>query len=149
MEKLKKELDDFITNFKTNIKRDYKEDKFFEYESDKNYSTNFADAEKMWEVKLYEPKKIKAKINVDISKINDKIFKYYKLVLEKYNYNSEDRTAFNEKIKFIFIFLSNIFDLTSNFLELYFKDEWLNLHFKLIDACLDINNPPRPSLGTH
>ena len=34
------------------------------------------------------------------------------------------------------------------FFQLYFKDNWLNLHLKLIDACLDINDPPKPSLGT-
>ena len=108
MEKLKKEIDDFITNFKTNIKRDYKEDNFFLYEGEKNYIIGFSELDKMWEVKLFEPKKITEKINVDISKINDKIFQYYKLVLDKYNYKSEDRKAFNEEIKFIFILLSNI-----------------------------------------
>ena len=148
MEKLKKEIDDFITNFKTNIKRDYKEDNFFLYEGEKNYIIGFSELDKMWEVKLFEPKKITEKINVDISKINDKIFQYYKLVLDKYNYKSEDRKAFNEEIKFIFILLSNIYDLSSNFFGFYFEENWLNLHLKLIDACLDINNPPEPSLGT-
>ena len=148
MEKLKKEIDDFITNFKTNIKRDYKEDNFFLYEGEKNYIIGFSELDKMWEVKLFEPKKITEKINVDISKINDKIFQYYKLVLDKYNYKSEERKEFNEEIKFIFILLSNIYDLSSNFFGFYFEENWLNLHLKLIDACLDINNPPEPSLGT-
>ena len=125
MEKLKKEIDDFITNFKTNIKRDYKEDNFFLYEGEKNYIIGFSELDKMWEVKLFEPKKITEKINVDISKINDKIFQYYKLVLDKYNYKSEDRKAFNEEIKFIFILLSNIYDLSSNFFGFYFEENWL------------------------
>ena len=149
MESLKKEIDDFIKNFKTNIKRDYKEDNFFLYEGEKNYIIGFSELDKMWEVKLFEPKKITEKINVDISKINDKIFQYYKLVLDKYNYKSEERKEFNEEIKFIFILLSNIYDLSSNFFGFYFEENWLNLHLKLIDACLDINDPPKPSLGTN
>ena len=148
MEKIKTELDTFIKNFKTNIKREYKEDNFFSKVGGKDYVANFLDSENMWEVKLYEPQKITGKINVDLVDINNKIFKYYKHILETYKYSTEERKEFNEEIKFIFILLSNIYDLTLNFLELYFKGDWLNLHLKLIDACLDINNPPSPGLGT-
>ena len=168
MEKIKTELDTFIKNFKTNIKREYKEDNFFSKVGGKDYVANFLDSENMWEVKLYEPQKITGKINVDLVDINNKIFKYYKHIgkinvdlvdinnkifkyyqhiLETYKYSTEERKEFDEEIKFIFILLSNIYDLTLKFLELYFKGDWLNLHLKLIDACLDINNPPSPSLG--
>ena len=147
MEKIKTELDTFIKNFKTNIKREYKEDNFFSKIGEKDYVANFLDSENMWEAKLYEPQKITGKINVDLVDINNKIFKYYQHILETYKYSTEERKEFNEEIKFIFILLSNIYDLTLNFLELYFKGDWLNLHLKLIDACLDINNPPSPSLG--
>ena len=148
MEKIKNELETFTKNFKTNIKREYKEDKFFSNVNEKNYVSNFNDTDEMWEVKLYEPQKITGTINIDIDGIIFKIFKYYKHILETYKFNTEERKEFNEKIKFIFILLCNIYDLTPNFLELYFKGDWLKLHFKLIDSCLDINNPPSPSLGT-
>ena len=49
----------------------------------------------------------------------------------------------------IFLLLSNIYDLFTNFLEIYFKNDWLSLHLKLINTCLDINNIPQPSLGSN
>ena len=49
----------------------------------------------------------------------------------------------------MFLILCNIYDLFPNALEIYFKDNWLKLHLKLIDACLNINDPPTLGLGTN
>lgn len=149
MEKIKEEIDGYIENFQTIFKREYKKDKFFSLDSDEHYFSEFKQLDKIWELKIVEPKKIEKRIEINLLDINDKLYKYYSEILQKYNYSTVDRTELNNSIYKIFTFLSNIYDLFPNFLEIYFKNDWLNLHLKLIDACLDINDPPKPSLGSN
>ena len=114
------------------------------------FSENFSEfnqLDKIWDIKIYEPEK-PSKINEKkLFDINDKIFKYYDYLLKKYNYSSTDRGEFENMISTIFLLLSNVYDLFPNFLEIYFKNDWLNLHLKLLNACLDENDPPKPTLG--
>ena len=148
MEKLKEEIDGYIENFETKFKREYKKDKFLSLDSE-DYFSEFKQLDKIWELKIVEPKKIEKRIEINLLDINDKIYKYYSQILEKYNYSTVDRNDLNSSICKIFTFLSNIYDLFPNFLEINFKNDWLNLHLKLIDTCLDINDPPKPSLGSN
>ena len=149
MEKLKEEIDRYIENFQTKFKREYKKDNFFSLDSGEQYFSEFKELDKIWELKIVEPKKIDKKLDINLFEINDKIYKYYSQLLTQYNYYTVNREELNDGISKIFIFLSNIYDLFPNFLEIYFKNDWLNLHLKLIDACLNINDPPKPSLGTN
>ena len=149
MEKIKDDIINCITNFKINFKREYKEDNFFSYDSNLRHFTGVDELEKIWEIKPIETIKVKDINQRYLVDINNKIYEYYKKLLEKYNYSTppENREEFNDMISKIFLLLCNIYDFFPNFLEIYFKKEWLNLHIKLIDACLDINNPPNPTLG--
>jgi len=149
MEKIKDDIINCITNFKINFKREYKEDNFFSYDSNLSHFAGVDELEKIWEIKPVETIKVKDINQRYLVDINNKIYEYYKKLLEKYNYSTppENREEFNDMISKIFLLLCNIYDFFPNFLEIYFKKEWLNLHIKLIDACLDINNPPNPTLG--
>ena len=147
MESIKKEINKITENFSSDFGREFKDDNFFL--KDDKYFASFKELEKMWDIKVIEPKKPNIINQKKLVDINDKIYKYYDQVLKKYNYSSTNREDFKEIIKKIFLLLCNIYDLFPNFLEIYFKNDWLNLHFKLIDACLDINNPPEPGLGSN
>ena len=150
MEKIKVDIISCINKFTLYFKREYKNNNFFSYDTDgNNFFSNFNELSKIWEIKIKEPVKVTNINERYLFEINNKIYTYYKYLLEKYNYSTEDRTEFNDMISKIFLLLSNIYDLFPNFLEIYFKEEWLKLHLKLIDACLDINNPPEPSLGSN
>ena len=132
-----------INNFEKIFGRQYKQDKF--------YSMNNENEQKksIWEVGLVDP----IKINIDAIKekliifINNITYQSYEEVLKTCNFSKGIRVEFVEEIEQIFFVLSNIYDLFPNYLEKYFKGDWLNLHLKLIDKCLDINSPPNPRLG--
>ena len=136
-----------IENFSKRFNRQYKEDNFFSPLPNNFHFKDFKSMDVINSLKIIEPKKPN-KINENtLIELNNKIYKYYEKLLEIYDYSLDDREEFDEMISIIFILLSNIYDLFPNFLEIYFKNDWLKLHLKLIDACLDLNDPPEPSLG--
>ena len=146
-EKIKKEILEFKETFSKNFDRVYNEDNFFSNNS-REHLAGFLELEKIWKIKADEPKKINIINSEKLLEINNQIYIYYNYLLESFNYNSSNRTEFDSIIKEIIFILCNIYDLFPNFLEIFFKNEWLNLHLRLIDACLDINDPPEPSLGS-
>ena len=148
MESIKNDIINYDKKFSSDFGREFKEDNFYPKDSDKNF-IGLNELEKIWDIKPIEPKTPNKINQKKLVEINDKIYKYYDYLLKIYNYSSTNRFEFKEMISKIFLLLCNIYDLVPNFLELYFKNDWLNLHFKFIDTCLDVNNPPEPSLGSH
>ena len=146
-EKIKNELLQFKESFPKIFGREYNEDDFFSNNS-KEYFNGFLELEKVWDIKPDEPKKINEINNKKLLDVNNKIYLYYNYLLETFNYNSTNRTEFDTMIEKLFSILCNIYDLFPNFMEIFFKNDWLNLHLKLIDACIDINDPPEPGLGS-
>ena len=147
MEEVKSDILNAIDNFSSYFYRNYKVNNFFSSDSNNNFS-NFKDLDKIWDIKTIEPI-TPYQINQDkLIDINNKIYTYYDYLLKKYDYSSENRKEFDEMIEKIFLLLSNIYDLFPNYIEIYFKYAWLNLHFKLIDACLDIKNISKSSFSS-
>ena len=147
MEEVKSDILKTIDNFSSYFGRNYKENNFFSGDSNCNFA-NFTDLDKIWDIEIIDPK-TPYQINQDkLIDINNKIYTYYDYLLKKYNYSSKNREEFDEMIQKIFLLLSNIYDLFPNYIEIYFKNAWLKLHFKLLDACLDINNIPKPGLDS-
>ena len=149
METIKNEILNIIQNFTTEFGREYKENNFFSIDSNSDYFSSFSSLDEIWNIKLIEPKKPNNINQRKLVELNDKIYKYYEHLLKKYDYSSTNRSEFDEMISKIFLLLCNIYDLFSNFLEIYFKNDWLNLHLKLMNACLDLNQTPEPGLGSN
>ena len=145
MEEIKNEIINTIENFSLYFGREYKECNFFLKFSE--YFSEFNQLDQIWDIKMNEPKKSNKINEKKLIDINDKIFKYYDYLLKKYNYSSTNREEFDYMISNIFLLLSNIYDLYPNFLEIYFKNDWLSLHLKLLNVCLDENDPPEPTIG--
>ena len=144
MEEVKHEILDTIDNFKLYFGRDF-ENNFFINDTDEHFS-DFKELDKIWGIETKKPK-TPSKINKEkLIDINNKIYTYYAHLLKRFNEYSTDE--FNEMISKIFLLLSNIYDLFPDYIDIYFKHAWLNLHFKLIDTCLDLNNPPKPDLSS-
>ena len=106
MESIKKEINKITENFSSDFGREFKDDNFFL--KDDKYFASFKELEKMWDIKVIEPKKPNIINQKKLMDINDKIYKYYNKVLKKYNYSSTNREDFKEIIKKIFLLLCNI-----------------------------------------
>ena len=147
-EKIKNEILEFGETFTDNFEREYKEENFF-ITNLKSSLNNVRGLEQIWDIEIDEPKKLKTVNDTKLFDILNKVFTYYNYLLETFNYESQNRTEFNTMINKIFLILCNIYDLFPNFLEIFFKNDWLKLHLKLIDACLDVKNLPEPGLGSY
>ena len=137
------EIKDFIEKYEENFLRDFK--KHFFKKFSKN---NRNEIDKIWEIKIDEDRlnKIKAKINQKIVEINNKVYNEYKNILKKNNYYTEKKEEFKESIENIFSILCNIYDLIPN-CEIYFQDEWIEMHLKLYNICLNFQNLPELHLN--
>ena len=89
MESIKKEINKITENFSSDFGREFKDDNFFL--KDDKYFSSFKELEKMWDIKVIEPKKPNIINQKKLVDINDKIYKYYDQVLKKYNYSSTNR----------------------------------------------------------
>ena len=104
--------------------------------------------DKIWEIKIDEDRlnNNNTKINQKIEEINNKVYNEYKNILKKNNYYTENKNEFEESIENIFSILCNIYDLIPN-CEIYFQDEWIEMHLKLFNICLNFQDLPKLHLN--
>ena len=140
----------FISNYNNFFNRKYIT-KFF-YSDNPDENTN-------WIIKIHNIKTInisEAKKQILINVIN-KIFNnimYIISIYEKKNIQTnkekveEGTETFLFYIDSFFELLSNIYDLSPNFYELLFENEWINLYIELFDFYIDFDNPPKVCYGS-